>query len=96
MNMVLQALATVLLTFLSNENLHNTIIKAISQRIAKPDNAIDEEYTVAQDRSIRERLVENKVPTSGNIFLSPPELEQIKAARPLTPKQANASHEDVG
>ena len=55
-----------------------TILESLKKR---SDNAVDDEYIEVLAPSLRERVVENKVPNDGNVILEQGKIDRVKKRR---------------
>ena len=97
MSHIMSAIASIFIALLGNERAVDYIIVVIERLRDKADNAIDDEYATLQQQSLKERVIDNKKPSDGNVFLEQDQIDQVKAARPerLTPEQMENLHEKV-
>ena len=79
----------VLLIFgiLSNERVVSAFGAWLESRVKDPKTAVNKEYVEAQRESMDERVLANKVPEDGNIFIEQKRIEKIKKLHRRGPKR---------
>ena len=81
----MNAFIAIVISLLSNKRVIDFIIGLLEKLADKPDNAVNEEYVNAQQRSLSLRIDDNQLPENDNIFLGNDELRQIKNHRTRKP-----------
>ena len=77
----MSAIASIYIALLGNERAVEYIITIIERLRDKADNAIDDEYATLQQQSLKERVIDNKKPSDGNVFLEQEQIDHVKRAR---------------
>ena len=77
----MNAAVTIIIALLGNEKLVNLIVGMLEKLIDKPDNAVDKEYVEVLAPSLRERVIDNRVPVDGNVILEQKEIDRVKKRR---------------
>jgi len=69
---------TLLFAVLSNKHIVDAFGKWLESLVPDPVNAVDKEYVEGQKSSMGERVVDNRVPADGNVFLEQDKINQLK------------------
>lgn len=78
MGAVMNAIASILIALLGSDRAVDYIITMIEKLKTDPKNAVDDEYVELQAKSLKERVIDNKKPSDGNIMLEQDDIEKIK------------------
>ena len=81
----MSAAVTIIIALLGNEKLVDLIVGLLQRLVEKQDNAVNDEYIEVMTPSLKERVIDNKVPTDGNVILEQDRIEQVKQAHRSEP-----------
>lgn len=77
---MVNAIASILIALLGSDRAVDYIITVIEKLKTDPKNSVDDEYVELQAKSLKERVIDNRKPTDGNIMLAQRDIEKIKKA----------------
>ena len=85
MSAAMTILANLFIAVLGSPRAVEYIITVLESLKKRPDNAVDDEYIEVMTPSLKERVIDNKVPSDGNVILKQDRIEQVKQAHRSEP-----------